>query len=79
VRVIYIPAKAIWAAWRGELLVKGLEPGVDYHTTLFDPKTGQEHELGVVRGDENGDWVAPKPPVFQDYVLVLERWAESAS
>jgi len=73
VRVVYIPAMTAWAAWRGQLAVKGLETGASYRATLFDPKTGGEHDLGRAVGNENGDWFAPKPPVFQDYVLVLER------
>jgi hypothetical protein len=73
VRVIYIPAMASWAAWRGEMLVKGLEADCAYQATLFDPKTGDELDLGAVSGDQNGDWAVPKTPVFQDYVLILER------
>jgi hypothetical protein len=72
VRVIYIPPASIWAAWSGRMFVKELEPGKQYHATLFDPKTGQEHDLGRVTGDAEGNYKLPKPPVFQDYVLVLE-------
>jgi len=73
VRVIYIPAMQIWAAWSGNLLIKGLEASVTYQGTLFDPKLGVEHDLGAVSGDQNGDWAVPKPPIFQDYVLILEQ------
>ena len=72
-RIVYIPANESWAAWRGELAIQGLEPGIPYKGLLFDPKTGEEHDLGQVQGDADGDWFIPKPPVFQDYVLVLER------
>ncbi|NLF02293.1 MAG: DUF4038 domain-containing protein, partial [Anaerolineales bacterium] len=73
VRVIFVPADQIWAAWSGKLAIKGLEPGVSYRATLFNPKTGKEQDLGSVSGDENGDWFVPKPPIFQDYVIALAR------
>lgn len=73
VRVVFVPATTSWVAWRGELIVKGLEPGLSYRGFYFDPKTGQEHDLGSVAGDSEGDYVLPKPPIFQDWVVVLER------
>jgi len=72
VRVIYSPAASIWAAWSGKMLVKGLEPGQQYRAFFFDPKTGVEHDLGIVSGDADGNYKVPKPPVFQDYAIVLE-------
>ena len=72
-RVIFIPAMQIWSAWSGNLAVKSLEEGASYQATLFNPKTGEQHDLGTASGDDNGDWFVPKPPVFQDYVLVLVR------
>jgi hypothetical protein len=68
--VIYIPAEACWVAWRGAMLVKGLEPDASYRAAYFDPTNGAEHDLGSVAG--GADYVVPKPPVFQDWVLVLE-------
>ena len=73
VRIIYIPSESSWIAWSGKLAVKGLEAGLTYHAFLFDPKTGAEHDLGAVSGNAQGDYFVPKPPVFQDWVLVLER------
>jgi len=73
VRMIYIPAHLSWTAWRGELAVTALEEGVAYRAFYFDPKTGAEVEFGTITGDGSGEWAAPKPPVFQDYVLVLDR------
>ena len=73
VRVIFIPAMVIRAAWRGEVAIRQLEEGISYHAFLFDPKTGEETDLGAARGDDSGDWSVPRPPIFQDYVLVLER------
>ena len=71
VRVIYIPAEACWVAWRGAMLVKGLEPDASYRAAYFDPTNGAEHALGSVAGGD--DYGVPKPPVFQDWVLVLEN------
>jgi hypothetical protein len=71
VRVIYIPAEASWIAWRGALIVKGLETGATYHAFYFDPTNGAEYDLGNVAG--GSDTVLPKTPVFQDWVLVLEK------
>jgi hypothetical protein len=71
VRIIYIPAEASWIAWRGQMAVKGLESDARYRAFYFDPTNGAEHALGEVVG--GADYVVPKPPVFQDWVLVLER------
>lgn len=73
VRLVYIPARHSWTAWTGRLVVRGLEAGLSYRVTLFDPKTGHEHHWGTVHGDADGNWTVPKFPIFQDYVLVLER------
>jgi len=73
VRCFYIPAAVSWAAWRGALLLQRLEKGLSYHGFYWNPKTGEEHDLGTVMGDEQGDYALPKPPVFQDWVVVLER------
>ena len=53
------------------VLVRGLEPDVTYRATLIDPRNGNLHPLGEVRGTES--WRVPQPPLMQDWVLVLER------
>jgi hypothetical protein len=73
VRVVFIPAGASWTAWRGELAIRLLETDLEYQGFYFDPKTGQHHDLGTVTGDARGEYIVPKPPVFQDWVIVLER------
>jgi hypothetical protein len=73
VRVIYIPAQASWLAWRGDLILQKLEAGLSYRSYYYDPKNGKVYELGAVEGDEAGRYVVPKPPIFQDWVIVLER------
>ena len=73
IRVVYIPTMEIWTAWQGSLVIKRLEKAAVYEAMWFDPKTGETHDLGKVRGSNKGEWPVPKPPVFQDYVIVLER------
>lgn len=53
--------------------VVGLEAGVRYRAFFFNPKTGREHDLGVVQPDAACAWPVPTPPILMDWVLVLER------
>jgi len=66
-RVIYIPA-------HGQRLskVKGIEPDVTYRAFYFDPRNGKEYDVGTVSPNERGEWQPPKPPIIQDWVLVME-------
>jgi len=73
VRFLYIPAQEVWTVWGGRATIRQLEEDVPYRGFYYDPKTGQEYDLGVVAGDEQGAYVLPKPPIFQDWVVVLER------
>ncbi len=66
VRVVYIPGFS-------SVLVKGIEPDICYRAFYMDPKDGEEIDLGEVAPDEDGSWQSPRPPIFQDWVLVLER------
>lgn len=70
-RIIYFPRPVL--PWGSPTFVKGLEAGATYRGTLIDPRNGEEHPLGEVRGDANGDWRVPVPPKMIDWVLVLER------
>jgi len=72
VRIIYIPTAASWTAWGGAMTVNGLEQKVAYRAFWFDPKSGKRSGLGKVHPNAEAKWVVPKPPVFQDWVLVLE-------
>ena len=67
VRVVFLP----W--WQGRVVLKNVEPDVAYHAFFFDPTNGKHRELGAVVPDQNGEWVLPQLPIFQDWVLVLER------
>jgi hypothetical protein len=71
VRLVFIPADAIWVVWRGEARLKEIEADINYHAFYFDPKTGTEYDLGAVTGGNS--YILPKPPIFQDWVFVLER------
>lgn len=48
-----------------------LEAGVRYGARWWNPVSGRETDLGTVTGVE--EWRPPAPPIFQDYVLVMER------
>jgi hypothetical protein len=69
VRIFFLP----W--FTPTVRVKGLEPGVHYRAFLFNPADGSEQDLGHVAPDTAGDWPLPlaRLPIFQDWVLVLER------
>jgi hypothetical protein len=73
VRVVFIPAEAVWSMWRGEMAIKGVEAGSQYHAFYFNPKNGSEHDLGTAKANAKGDYILPKPPIFQDWVVVLEK------
>lgn len=65
-RIVFMPNQ-------NPVVVKHLEAGVKYRAFYFDPSHGSELALGEVVGDEKGEWRAPKPPIYRDWVLVLER------
>ncbi|MEE4194251.1 MAG: DUF4038 domain-containing protein [Anaerolineae bacterium] len=67
-RILYYPANMSWVAWHQEMVVLGLEADVQYQVFYFDPKTGDQYDLGTAA---NSEYVVPKPPIFQDWVLVL--------
>ena len=56
----------------GRHWVLGLEQDVAYTAYFYDPRTGQEHNLGAVRGNAEGKWRVPVEPVATDWVIVLE-------
>ncbi|MDQ2947295.1 MAG: DUF4038 domain-containing protein [Acidobacteriota bacterium] len=53
--------------------MKNLEADVRYRAFFFNPASGERTELGGVQTDASGDWIIPAPPIFQDYVLVMEK------
>ena len=71
VRVIYLYDPTF--PWSSEpMAVVGLEAGVHYRAFYWDPRTGGEHDLGLVKPDAHGRWPVPLQPTMQDWVLVLE-------
>jgi hypothetical protein len=66
-RVLFVPTR-----W-DQPKVKGIESGVDYRAFFFNPATGKETEIGRVTADTNGDWQIPTAPIYQDWVVVIEK------
>ena len=65
VRIFFIPMRNL-------ITVTEIEPGIAYRALYFDPRKGREFDAGTVTPDERGAWQPPKPPIIQDWVLVLE-------
>lgn len=72
VRVLYFP-QPIFPWGRSFPSVCGLEPGQAYRARFVSPKDGAERLLGEARGDAQGRWPVPPPPVMHDWLLILER------
>ena len=72
VRIAFLP----W--YQTKVTVRNIEQNVCYRAFLFNPVNGEAHDLGVVVPDTQGDWAMPLPlPVYQDWILVLERVSEA--
>jgi hypothetical protein len=69
VRLIYLPLR--WYHWDGPL-VHALEPGVRYRAAYLETDTLRRHELGIIAGDEGGEWRGPTLPHMFDWLLLLE-------
>ncbi|MHB9037247.1 MAG: apiosidase-like domain-containing protein [Armatimonadota bacterium] len=76
VRIIYLHTFVQLAPL---LAVKELEADVRYDAFFFNPSTAERFDIGEVNPDENGNWQPPQPPVFRDWILVLESnsWRSS--
>jgi len=66
-RIVFMPPM-----WDAPKLTQ-LEPGLSYRAFYFNPAAGTEHPAGTAVADAAGVWQPPAAPVFQDWVLVLER------
>ena len=66
VRILFFP---VW----GAPVVKQLEKGVAYKAFFFNPANEKEYPLPAVESDAEGSWKPSPPPIFQDWVLVMER------
>jgi hypothetical protein len=71
--VMYFPPPLMWAIWGGKLTLEKLEPGAAYTGVFYNPCSGEEFPMGEVRGDAAGRYLVTKPPIFQDWVIVLKR------
>ncbi len=60
------------APWSKPMKVRRIEPGVRYRAMFFDPRTGAEHRLGVVKPDARGAWAVPIQPEMSDWAMVME-------
>ena len=61
---------ALYAGGMPPVLGIAAEPG--YTAYFHDPMRGEDVDLGTVVPDQEGSWRPPTPPIFQDWVLVLE-------
>ena len=68
VRIVFLP----WPVWG--ITVRDIEQGTRYRAFLFNPATGEETDLGTIEPNPEGHWrIHPdRPPIFQDWVLVLD-------
>lgn len=53
--------------------IVSLEPDASYKAFFFNPATGKDHPIGAVTADAQGAWRPPVFPVFQDWVIVMEK------
>ncbi|HOJ40505.1 MAG TPA: DUF4038 domain-containing protein, partial [bacterium] len=52
--------------------LKKLEPGLVYHSYLWNPVNGKEYPVGDIQGNTAGQWsTSSRLPVYQDWVWVL--------
>jgi len=66
-RIVFVPV--IFTHFK----IRDLEPGVRYKAAFFDPRTAEDHPIGEVAGDTQGQWEAPLLPTFEQWVLVMEK------
>jgi len=71
-RIIYSPTQR-----RHQPIIQGIESNVTYEAYFFDPATGKESSLGIVRPNKEGEWTPSSGFIFQDAILVLERQKSS--
>lgn len=69
VRVAYFPRKI--APWGTRFRMVRLKQGGTYEAVFVDPTNGEEHPIGRIAADTNGEWPVPVAPVLRDWVVVL--------
>jgi len=60
------------STWNGYIAAIPLESGAHYDAYFFDPRTGEDYEIGQVQANVEGHWKPPQKPSMDDWVLVLE-------
>lgn len=71
VRVIYFYNPIFpWAGNRVQ--VRHLERDLKHSAFFWDPRTGDEHPIGLIQPNTKDNWEIPQPPAFQDWVVVIE-------
>ena len=71
VRIIFLPA---FKPLQDDIVVQSIESDVSYKAFLFSPINGEEYDYGIVKPDTEGNWHFADPlPIYQDWVLVLDR------
>jgi hypothetical protein len=73
VRVFYFPSETALLWLSGGLFLQQLEANLTYRAFWVNPVTGQEYPCGPVEANSDGNWTPPHPPIFQDWLLVLDR------
>jgi hypothetical protein len=67
VRIVFLPF------FHPGAKLTALEAGSRYRAFFLDPAAGTEHDLGAVTPDPDGNWSVPPLPIYQDWLVVLER------
>jgi len=71
IRVIYFYSPS--CPWSSDLIVEAIEPDTRYRAFFYDPRNGEEHDLGRVNPEPDGRWRIPVQPTLEDWVLVMEN------
>jgi hypothetical protein len=59
-------------SWNSNV-IKGLQAGSTYKAFFFNPANGREYPIPSVDRDDTGNWKPAAPPIFQDWILVVEK------
>ena len=71
VRIIYLYWPTI--SWDPDpIRIRDIEPDTTYQAFFWDPRTGEEHPLGIIEVDDEQSWNVPVQPTLSDWVVVLE-------
>ena len=65
VLIVFLPSPAA-------VNVKGIDASKKYRAMFVDPKNGKEYSIGTIDLDKDSSWQSPTPPIFQDWLLILE-------